>query len=355
MHTAGNWSYSIFGSFGAGTFNPHWSARGAYMLAGTGGHNHPETFGCVYIDWQTGAWGYVPAVGQADRGPVNETTETNGAPWYEMTGTQIPAPPHPYASQVVVPPSLGGGTRGSLMYVTRSAVGVGASGAPVAHEFDPSTGVWQRAAADATDRRGYPVFDPATNRWYVVPVQPWSFNTLRYLAADRTWQLVTGTGFGYLTGDPNKELNTFIHGRLLVVHQGSDGTPTGRFQALNLDNPTAGWSVLTVTGPATDVDYSNAWAYHEAQGVYYRRYADSNGLDVAVPQGQTLYKLTPPSTNPLTNPWAITTVTLTGDTVPEYRAAPDVRTQAYKSLMYLPSIQMLGWVTANGVAILNPT
>jgi hypothetical protein len=47
-------------------------------------------------------------------------------------------------------------------------------------------------------------------------------------------------------------------------------------------------------------------------------------------------------------------VTLTGDTIPENRN-PNVGTQAYRRLMYVPSIQMLAWITANGVALLNPT
>jgi hypothetical protein len=349
-----NFTYSVFGSFGSGDFNPHWSARGAYMLAGTGGHNHPETFGCVYFDFQTGAWGYIGAVGQVDRGSVDEATETNGAPWYEMTGSEIPAPPHPYAQQVVLPPSLGGGSRGSMMYVTRDAVGIGARGAPVAHKFSLPGGVWSRAAATVANSAGFPVFDPVAGRWYMVPLSPWSSSSLGYLrGSDMTWQTQTGA-FGYLTGDSNAGLNAFLYGRLLIVHQGNSAGTAGRFQALNLDSP-AGWSVLNVTGNTTDTNYANTWAFHEAQGVFYRRYADSSNLSTASPQGQVIYKLTPPATNPLTNAWTITSVTLTGDTVPEFRAAPDVRTQAYRSLMYLPSIQMLAWVTANGVALLNPT
>jgi hypothetical protein len=350
-----DFTYSTFGSFGSGDFNPYWSERGAYMLAGTGGHNHPETFGCIYFDFQTGAWGYIPAVGQADRSPVNQDTETNGTPFFEMTGTEIPAPPHPYSMQLVLPPSLAGGSRGALAYITRGAVGIGARGAPVAHKFSLPGGVWERLSDGSTDIEGQANYDEVNGRFYVIPNQVWSYNRLRYLrVSDWTWQVSDLTGFSYATGNGGAGSNVFRYGRLLIVHQGTSGDPSvGRFQAIDLDNIAAGWSVLNVTGTVTDVIYENAWAYHAAQNVFYRRYADLNGAS-DFPQGQVIYKLTPPASSPLSNTWTITSVTLTGDTIPENRNA-NVGTQAHKRLMYLPSIQMLAWVTANGVALLNPT
>lgn len=353
VHSAYNFNYSIFGSYGSGVFNPHWSARGAYMIAGTGGHNHPETFGCVYFDFQSGAWGYIPAVGQADRGSVNDATETNGSPWYEMTGTEIPAPPHPYAQQIVMTPSMGGGDKGSLMYVTRSAVGIGAKGAPVAHKFSLPGGVWSRVASTSVDVGGFPIRDASAGRIYMVPGSMWSYNGLRYLReSDWTWQTSTATGFTPSSGDGSSG-SGFLHGRIIVFHQGN-GAGGGRFVAIDLDNQGAGWTTLTVTGTAADVSYDNCWVYHEAQGVYYRRYADISGGGTLYPQGQVLYKLTPPASNPLTNTWTISTVTLTGDTVPENANGTSVQTQAYRRLMYVPSIEMLAWVTVNGVALLNP-
>lgn len=346
--TLNQWEYSVFGSYGSGTFNPYWSADGAYMLAGTGGHNHPEIFGCVYFDWATRAWGYIPAVGQLDRGPVSGE-QTNGEPWLEMTGTTIPAPPHPYARLSVIPPSLGGGPQGSMIYITRGAVTVAARPAPVAHRLSLPGGVWTRASEGVATISGLVVFDAQTSRYYTVPGQPWSFNVIQYLdALDWTWKTRSiGTP---LSGGTTKESNAFLHGRLLVIHQ-SDAVGTGRFQAVNIDTP-AGWTTLNATGPGvTDNHLANAWTYHAAQGVYYRRAADIFSSSV-YPQGQTLYKLTPPE-NPLTGEWVTTAVTLTGDTVPEHRGT-NVGTQAFRRLMYLPTLQMLGWVTVNGVALLNP-
>jgi len=350
-----DFTYSTFGSFGSGDFNPHWSARGAYMIAGTGGHNHPETFGCLYFDFETGEWGYIAADGQADRGPVNQDTETNGTPFFEMTGTEIPAPPHPYSMQLVLPPSLAGGSRGALAYITRGAVGIGARGAPVAHKFSLPGGVWERLSDGSTDIEGQASYDEVSGRFYVIPNQVWSYNQLRYLrVSDWTWQLSDLTGFTYATGNAGAGSNVFRYGRLLIVHQGTSGeSSVGRFQAIDLDNITAGWSILNVTGDVTDVIYENAWAYHAAQDVFYRRYADLSGA-TDYPQGQVIYKLTPPTSSPLSNTWTIASVTLTGDTIPENRNA-NVGTQAHKRLMYLPSIEMLAWVTANGVALLNPT
>src|SRR5690606_21737170 len=125
----GPFRYSLFGSYGAGVFNPYWSEHGAFIAAGTGGHGHQPMLGAVGFDFATRQPFYVPPRDIAERDSSTQGDfglgETTGDPYYEIIAAQparVPAPPHPYSTLHVVPPSLGGGANGSMIYVTRAAV-----------------------------------------------------------------------------------------------------------------------------------------------------------------------------------------------------------------------------------------
>lgn len=340
--SAGQWRYTIFGSYGSGMYNPHYTLNGphgAFMLAASGGHSHPSFFGGVGFDWNTRAWFYKPAVGVADRGASIDLAETNGPPWYEMLGTEVPAVPHPYRNQAVIPPSLGGSAVGDLIYIVRHALlNGGQDSSRRAHRFNPLTGVWSRASAGSSECaysavEATTIFDPVTGRFYLIRSQQYNHNFLAYLdSADWTYKTVSTTNRPAAIGGYASHV---LWGRyILMMH---DGT----LQTVNLDNLSAGWSTLSVSAPLPTGTQS--WAYHEAQGVLYHR--DQDG-------GQILRKLTPPA-NPLTGTWVLSSQTLGGDAVPNYTAA-QVGTSSQRSLHYIPSLQMLGWVSANGCALLNP-
>jgi len=55
-HGAGDWSYSLFGSYGGGCFVAEHSVGGAYVIAGTGGHNAPPNFGAAVFDFADATW-----------------------------------------------------------------------------------------------------------------------------------------------------------------------------------------------------------------------------------------------------------------------------------------------------------
>lgn len=346
--TSINWTYSLFASFGVGVYNPHYSARGAYVLAGTGGHSHPATFGAVAFNFDTYQWEYLPcANGPIDRNSAVLASETNGPPWYEVSGyTEIPAPPHPYRTQLVIPPSAGGGAKGSMVYVGRGSVD--SSGnliSPTCHAFDLVTRTWARRSQSTDVPSSFEstaVHDPVTNRYYAIPSEIHLLTRLKYIdGAD--WTLKETPNFPMAAPGTGTYSSSFLYeggGKRLIVNVWGS-----KWQAIDLSDISSGWRVLATSGARSDASNGkNAFVFHAAQGVLYWR---DNG------PGNQLYKITPPA-NPLTGTWVITTVTLTGDAVPEFVDQNGSTFSSYGALMYISALEMLAFVTANGVALLNP-
>lgn len=355
----GPFRYSLFGSYGAGVFNPYWSEHGAFIAAGTGGHGHQPMLGAVGFDFATRQPFYVPPRDIAERDSSTQGDfglgETTGDPYYEVIAAQparVPAPPHPYSTLHVVPPSLGGGANGSMIYVTRAAVTrTGNDSSEAAHIFDLATGEWRRAT-DSINLRGARVesttiFDAVTNRYYVVRSPIHNLRSLEYLDAnDWTFKLTSPNYDWPKEGNgPYGKATLYEHGgRRLILHFWGD-----MLQALDLDNIAGGWKELSYTGLlCKQGGTQNNYAFHAANNELYAR--QSSGA------GQVLYRLIPPAGDPITGTWVSTTVSLLGDPIPEYMRSGSygVSTHNYRSLFYIPSLQMLGWVTCNGVALLNP-
>lgn len=343
--TSGQFTKALFEAYGSGTFVQDYSTDGAFVIAGSGGHAHYEIVGGAGFDFTTRQWFWRGTPGYTEKAAWSLVADTNGSPWYELTGhSETPAPGHPYANVVEVRSADGGGAKGSVLHLGRRYVCGEAVTSPVAHMFNCDTGAWSRAASASTTliagAEGSAVFDPTTKRYYAIPDGLHVQSSLRYLDAT-TWEWGTlslpawaavGTGTYY------KGVYWAGNGkRLLIVMWGT------LWQALDLDNVSAGWTVLTKSGVSLSVGY-NVPVWHESDGNLY--YRESSGA------GNKLIKIEPPA-NPLTGTWGVSTVTLLGDTIPEF-IGPGASTSGYKSLFYIPSFQCLGWVTAHGVALLNP-
>ncbi len=351
-HTAKMWTEALFEAFGSGSFNPSYSTDGAFVIAGSGGHGHSEIRGGAIFDFTTRSWIYVAPVGVSETSTyTKDDLDTNGTPWFELTGTEVPHPPHPYRNLCYIPTVNGGGTKGSMIYVTRAALdwtGIGKT-SPTAHKFNCATGAWSRAAA-ATGPTAYmestSVFDPVSNRYYVIPSEMHTFTSLPYLdGADWTWKTTSPAySFPDTTGVSGYSHTSLYDGnskRLLINFWGS------RIHALDLSAVGSGFQNIPYTGtlPST---HEFTWVQHPTNGKLYAR-----GISG---QGQVLYRLTPPASPLGGSNWVIDTVTLTGDTVPEFTGGDVGGTvMSYKSLFAIPSLGMLGWVTNQGVALLNPT
>ncbi len=83
--------------------------------------------------------------------------------------------------------------------------------------------------------------------------------------------------------------------RILVV-----GVDVASLVGLNLNNISAGWSVLNVAGQALP-DTQSQFTFYPPDGNWYARH--DNG-------GEWIYRLTPPASNPLTGTWTVTHVQL---------------------------------------------
>lgn len=338
-HNTGGFTNAIFEAFGSGTFNPYYSTDGAFITAATGGHAHYEIVGQVGFDFTAREWFYIPVPGVAEAIVAYEEADTNGSPWYEIDENQTPAPAHPYASLTAIDV----GSKGSLLYVGRAAVAREARTARVAHRVDCATGIWSRASTNEASGDVIEcsiVQDPVTGRIYRIQSPIHAINSLPYLDTDGVFKSASTGGYGAVgTGLYSKCFYVETGGKRLLVNIW--GTLT---QAIDLDNMGAGWQTLTMTGASLSVTF-NPPVWHQEQGVLYHR--ASSGA------GNKLTKITPPVGDPISGTWTRSEVTLTGDTVPEFMGT-NVTTEAYQSLFYIPEYEMLGWVTAFGVALLNP-
>jgi hypothetical protein len=61
-----NWAYSLFNSYGTGTFVPDYSPAGAFVIAGSGGHNSPANVDAAIFDFTDARW---KLVGKRERNP----------------------------------------------------------------------------------------------------------------------------------------------------------------------------------------------------------------------------------------------------------------------------------------------
>lgn len=345
-----NCDYSMFSSYGGGVYNPYFSSNGATIIAATGGHGHQEFLGGIGFDWTTLGWFNIPVPGWVEDVTASQESDSDGAPWWEFVGTNYPVPGHMYALLNVLSPANGGGTKGAIISVGRAAVTGLAHSTRAAHKLDCATGVWARASATAVAVGAYDnatsIFDPVTGRYYIVPAVIHNTNTLRYLdTADFDWK-VTPAWSGYAQSDPAAYGHAFLYTRgttrLLMFCWGA------KLQALNLDNIAAGWTNLTYTGdPVYDAQGPNHWCHHPTHDRMYSRQS--------IGAGQTLMRLTPPAGDLLTGAWVRDTVTLAGDSIPERHIGADASGKhSYRWLHYIPALDCLGWVTVNGVALLNP-
>lgn len=336
---------ALFEAYGSGTFVQDYSTDGAFVVAGSGGHAHYEILGGAGFDFTTRAWFWRGVPGFTETGDPTNVSQTNGSPWYERSGlTEVPAPPHPYAAMAAIRAADAGNAKGSILHLGRAAVCAESVSASVAHKFDCATGIWSRAATGTFSFDGFEcttVFDPVTKRFYsVAGSNQHARSFLPYLdVTTGSFGTLSGIGTATPAGGYAKALYWAGNGKRLILFMWGNV-----WQALDLDYPAAGWQTITHTGASIDANY-NVPAWHEGNGNLYWR--ASSGA------GNTLIKVVPPA-NPLAGTWVKSTITLSGDAIPEFIGS-GVVTNAYKSLFYVPSLNMLGWVTAFGVALINPT
>lgn len=339
-HTAfssSNWWRTHVDSYGAGVFVPDYSSAGAYVIGCTGGHNHPPWPGASLFDFSDVTWKRVDPSGITVRdqtGTANDylLSDLNGSPYYEITGTQVPSPGHLYHDASYVPTSLGGGSKGSLATITRAAVTGDIVNSTACHMLNLDTGAWSRMTTSQFPS-GFMgvetsvIYVPSKARWYGIPQQNHSFTALNYLrASDWTVQsTATYSAPGAPSGGvyPVTMLDPL---REHFVQRRADGVMVG----FDLNDEASGWRALTVQGSIPSGN--ERWAFCHSNGAFYK---------VNTAGGTTLYKLIPPSSNPFSNTWIATTITMSQSLAAFGNG--DTSLLAYGSLVYVPGIDCLAW------------
>ncbi len=342
--TQGGWDYSLFNSYGGGTFVEDFSQGGAYVLAGTGGHNHPRNPGAAIFDFEDATWKRIDPSNGADFSDSDYRLEAlNGSPFYEVEGTTVPSPPHPYQTLCAVPERLGGGPKGSVIYVTRSAIAAESASSTAVHQFDLATGAWTRrteSLAVTSQPESSALFDAQRNVYWFAPYGLHNYRTAHYLDAT-DWTFKTLGEFPDWPSGLIASGRVFMHtwgAGSAVVRQGDEGS----LWAFNPDTADLGWQRLTVVGelPGNGDVFSSG-----GDGRYY--WMSKMG-------GNDLVRLTPPE-DPFEGAWQVDTISLEGPPMPE-RTRTSGHLNHYTGLFWVPSVKALAWISGgeNPVALWRP-
>lgn len=330
--TVTQFNYSLYNAYGCGTLAPDYSARGAYVSTAIGGHGNPALEDSIFFDFTTATWSRVAnSNGLGNRETDYAPGEVSG-PWYDISNAPIPT--HPYRTLSYLPPAAGGGVKGSVLYVTHGAVTSGAAICKATHKLDLNTQTWSRindgSAVDLQAAEESIVFDPATNRYYMVRHNLDAYNTLPYLrVSDWTWQQTASHSSPPEWGQNSGWGSAFLYPSQswILNHQGTNGL----LRAFQLNSPSQGWTQLNVSGlPASE---GNLWAYYPPDGKFYFHSST----------GSLVHRLAPPASSPLSNPWVHDTFTPSGASLPDADTSGGLVSHKTR-LFYVPSIQCLCWI-----------
>jgi hypothetical protein len=356
-HSNGSWQYALFQSYGGGSLSADYSPGGAYVIAGTGGHNAAPNFGAAIFDFTDGKWSYLPNANGFDENRSDDVTpgETSGAPYLELTAVTtpgMPAPSHTYLTQVSPKKSALGGSKGGIVHAIGAAQTTSGADSPQSHQLDLASGLWSRASTnlrtDVSDGNPYTdsvaAYDVKTSRIYHLAGFLTYVYALPYLdLADMQWKKTAG--FTSIPGSSTPR-TMFIDDarRLLVVFANS-----GELYAWNLEDVAAGPTKLAVSGTLPTAALS--WhLYPEADGGdgSYYAFRGKGAVYEAPPYplatDQFLLKLTPPASSPLTNPWVFSTAPISGGITAEYVVDAGGGAMHHSRFFYVPSLRVFAWI-----------
>jgi hypothetical protein len=340
---------ALFGAFGGGTFVRDYSSRGAYVLTCLGGHAAPvQVTGAVLFDFEDASWkSFENANGVAtiNGGTAFCAGKSNGDPWQEWKGSEVPLPGHPYLIAAELPAARGGGPKGSVVFIGRGAVTGDGGGGRGPHALNLETRKWSRLTSEDHPRMAgiytSVIFDEKDGRYYSIGNIERRKDLPYYDASDWSkvkastpmygWPAFGGGGMSFL--DPARRMIIDLAGREL--------------HAFQLDNPGAGWKVLKLEGELPGVGAEPCrYVFYPPDGCFYFRPVKNGGA--------TLHRLRPPADEPLTKPWIADKVELKAP-MPDCAAAGG-NGAWYSFLFYVPSIKSLGWVVGadNPVYIFKP-
>lgn len=273
----------IFRVWCGGAWAEEYSTLGAFLYHG-GGHGSYSGNEVYAFDLDTRQW--------TMHGTPSPYEETNADANGEYPDGN-PFPPHTYSGVAYMPPSWGGGTKGS--YVRFGFAG--SSAVQWIHRMDLATGVWSRFATfSGAGQASYRsvVRDDSREGWWVVPSQ----GNLAFVS--KAGVVTTYGGAAYVNSNA-ENVACYVPNRDLLVNFDFAIGNTPKISYLDASAPSSGWQVAsgaTVNAPS---HYKNGFEY-------------SSVLDCIVSYagvgGNTVKKLAIPSV--LTGTWSWSDEVLTG-------------------------------------------
>lgn len=353
-HSASDWNYAVFGYFGGGALVEDYSRAGGYVIAGTGGHQVPPNLGACIFDFEDATWKRLDnanGVPQQDEDFEPEEIETLFgeilAPGSPTTSTGCPCPSHLYAFTHQLRSSQGGGQKGSFMRLRGLSGATDASrGSDYAHKIDLATGLWTRVSTNGYVNQleaRVSQYDPVTRRFYQMHQLLHAGLPLQYVdESDWTWKTDSIAN----PGDIGSTFGAFVDQarRLLVVSTSND-----TMHAFNMDSVGV-LTELTLSGSLVAGRERYQWQLYPADGCYYRFAGTTTST--------TIEKLKPPplGTDPLTEDWTASTVTVGTALTQQPAAYITSGAVHYNRFFYVPMLGCFAWVPGGDepVVLLKP-
>jgi hypothetical protein len=219
-----NWAYTTFNCYASGILNPSFSTAGAYVIASNGGHKCPDNTGATVFDFTDATWKQIDNTNGVPSLQTGFPDSSAVAPYGELLGAttgQVPAPSHLFHATSYIPPSLGGGPKGSFLKLTNRFTTVTPLSFMGAHRMDLATGLWTRATNDLFSPNQYDfysgpnvVFDnnPGNERYYLLSADMHKQDYMVYLDP-KDWRIKRTVTYPYLadyTGTPGTGQPSFM-------------------------------------------------------------------------------------------------------------------------------------------------
>ena len=256
--------------------------------------------------------------------------------------TPQPGVPHSYDQLEYLPPHLGGGSKGSYMFCSRTIVYRYRSfGHP--HVFDLNSKRWRRGSATPGIVRFGPsdsptwCFDSSRNRFWGLGGGATGIHNqaMRYLDFNAETGLATAGSIAmptFLSPNGCPMSRYWPKGDLMLVIGTSDGVFKLFAAALEVVGK-KGFSALglgVATLPADSQGYG--LAYCDILDCFFVRTASGHR--------QKIWRIVPPKSNYLQGKWVVEEITMRGDVV----AGKDNPQGMWKRFMYVPPLKCLMWV-----------
>ncbi len=348
-HSSSQWNAAVFGYFGGGALVEDYSRAGAWVVAGSGGHNLAPNLGACIFDFEDATWKRLDnANGVAQQNTDFIAAEIDGSTGEIIAATTagIPAPAHLYAHCFQLRPSQGGGLKGSFMRLRgQSAATDSTRGSNYSHAIDLSTGLWTRRSVDSSAASGgrVAVYDEVTRRFINIHQLLNAGVPLLYVdETDWTWKSdgfsnpgAIGNAYGAVVDAPR---------RLLLIT-----TSNETLHGFDLDNITT-LTQLSLSGSMQNNWEQYQWAYYPPDGCFYR----FAGLTTST----AIERLKPPpfGDDPLTEDWTVSTVNV-GTALTQQPAAYIADGAIHHNrFFFVPRLNCFCWIPGGDepVVILKP-